>query len=151
MILVGVLLVVGVAIGLAAWFVIREAGRLALEPPPPVFSLDEAYDWVVAHLDDLVASTLTPNDVRRIVGFQMEFWARKGVAGNGSGPHVQGEVVIGDSETVDYVLVRCRETGEEYLPEQVYAVTETQLAYLRAIGAVGRRAEPEPGGSTTGG
>ena len=28
-------------------------------------------------------------------------------------------------------------TGEPYLPEQVYGVIETQLTYLRAIGAVG--------------
>jgi hypothetical protein len=45
--------------------------------------------------------------------------------------------VVGGPETVDYILERARATGEEYLPEQVYAVIDTQLAYLRDIGAVG--------------
>ena len=35
-------------------------------------------------------------------------------------------------------------TGEAYIPEQVHAVVETQLAYLRAIGAVGDAARPRP-------
>jgi hypothetical protein len=45
------------------------------------------------------------------------------------------------------VLERCAATGESYLPEQVYGVIDTQLSYLRAIGAVGPPAEsdPEPG------
>jgi len=43
------LFVVGVACAIAAWFVIREAGRLASEPPPPVFDMDEAFEWVKRH------------------------------------------------------------------------------------------------------
>jgi hypothetical protein len=131
------LLVIGVACAIAAWFVIREAGRLAAEPPPPVFDMDEAFEWVVAHVPDLVAATLTPGDVRRILDFQLEFFQRKGVAGNGSSAHPPGDVIVGGAETVDYIVSRSSATGEEYLPEQVHAVIETQLAYLRAIGAVG--------------
>ena len=144
MALVTGLLVVGIACAIAAWFVIREAGRLAAEPPPPVFDMDEAFDWVVAHLPDLVAATLTPGDVRRILDFQLEFFQRKGVAGNGSSGHPPGDVIVGGAETVDYVVSRSAATGEEYLPEQVYAVVETQFAYLRAIGAVGPRRGDEP-------
>ena len=143
MALVTGLFVVGIACAIAAWFVIREAGRLAAEPPPPVFDMDEAFDWVVAHLPDLVAATLTPGDVRRILDFQLEFFQRKGVAGNGSSGHPPGDVIVGGAETVDYVVSRSAATGEEYLPEQVHAVIETQLAYLRAIGAVGDAARPE--------
>ena len=135
--LVAALLVFGLACAIAAWFVIREAGRLAVEPPPPVFDIDEAYDWVVAHLPDVVAATLTPDDVRRILDLQLEFFRRKGVTGNGSSAHPPGDVIVGGAETVDYILGRAAATGEEYLPEQVHAVVETQLAYLRAIGAVG--------------
>jgi hypothetical protein len=135
------LLVVGVACAIAAWFVVREAGRMAAEPPPPVFDLEEAYDWVVEHVPDLVAATLTPHDVRRILDFQMEFFQRKGVAGNGSSHNPPGDVVVGGAETVDYILDRASETGESYLPEQVHAVIATQLAYLRAIGAIGPPAD----------
>lgn len=146
MALVTALLVVGLACGIAAWFVIREAGRMAAEPPPPVFDLEEAYDWVVAHVPDDVAATLTPDDVRRILDFQMEFFQRKGVTGNGSSAHPPGDVVVGGAETVDYILSRASSTGESYLPEQVHAVIETQLEYLREIGAVGPQADEEGDG-----
>jgi hypothetical protein len=144
MVLVTALLVIGVACAIAAFFVIREAGRLAAEPPPPVFDLEEAYDWVVANVPDDVAATLTPNDVRRILDFQLEFFQRKGVAGNGSSSHPPGDVVVGGAETVEYILARSAATGESYLPEQVHAVIETQLAYLREIGAVGPPVDGEP-------
>lgn len=140
MIWVAGLLVVGIASAIGYWFVAREAGRLAAEPPPPVFDLEEAFDWVVEQLPDVVAATLTPGDVRRILGFQLEFFQRTGVTGNGSTPHPPADVVVAGAEIVEYVIARSRATGEEYLPEQVHAVIETQLAYMRAIGAVGPRA-----------
>jgi hypothetical protein len=140
------LLVVGLACAIAAWFVIREAGRMAAEPPPPVFDLEEAYDWVVAHVPDNVAATLTPDDVRRILDFQMEFFQRQGVTGNGTSANPPGDVVVGGAETVDYILARAANTGESYLPEQVHAVIETQLEYLREIGAVGPQADDEGDG-----
>jgi len=146
-VLVTALCVIGVACAIAAFFVIREAGRMAAEPPPPVFDPEEAYDWVVEHVPDAVAATLTPDDVRRILDFQLEYFRRKGVTGNGSSSNPPGDVIVGGAETVDYILDRARSTGEAYLPEQVHAVMETQLEYLRAIGAVGPRASepPEPG------
>ena len=56
--------------------------------------------------------------------------------------------MVGGPETVEYIRLRAGETGEDYLPEQVQGVLDTQLDYLRAIGAVGR---PAPGnGSETG-
>ena len=114
-----------------------------MQPPPALYHLDDALAWVVDHLPDDVAATLTPDDVRRILEFQVEFFKRKGVSANGSTAYPPGPVVIGGSETVDYILERCAATGESYLPEQVYGVIETQLSYLRAIGAVGPAA-PSP-------
>jgi hypothetical protein len=49
--------------------------------------------------------------------------------------------IIGGDEEIDYILRRAAETGEEYLPEQVEAVVECQLDYLRFIGAIGREAD----------
>jgi len=132
------MLVIGVVLAVAGVLVVREAGRLAAEPPPPVFDFDEAFDWVVEQLPDDVAATLTADDVRRILELQLEFFARKGVTGNGSSAHPPGDVVVGGAETVDYICTRAAAIGEEYLPIQVHAVIETQLRYLRAIGAVGR-------------
>lgn len=132
--------VVGVVVAIAAFIVAREAGRIAKNPPPALFDFDDAYEWVLAHLPDAVAATLTPDDVRRILDFQVEFFKRKGVSANGSTEYPPGTVVIGGAETVAYILDRCEATGEAYLPEQVHGVLETQLAYLRAIGAVGPQA-----------
>jgi hypothetical protein len=136
-------LVFGIVLAIAAALVVREASRMSSDPPAAVFDPDEAYDWVVRHVPDDVAATLTPDDVRRILDFQLEYFQRKGVSGNGSSSHPLGPVVVGGSETVDYILERAAATGEEYLPEQIHAVIETQLAYLRAIGAVGPAAPPD--------
>jgi hypothetical protein len=133
-------IVVGLVVAIAAFIVTREAGRIARNPPPALFDFDDAYDWVLAHLPEDVAATLTPDDVRRILDFQVEFFKRKGVSANGSTEYPPGTVVIGGAETVAFILEQAAATGESYLPEQVHGVLETQLAYLRAIGAVGPQA-----------
>jgi hypothetical protein len=130
-------LVVAVVVAIAAALVIREAGRIAKEPPPALFDLEEAHDWVVAHVPDDVAATLTSDDVRRILEFQLEYFENKGVSGNGSGQRTPGPVVVGGAEAVAYIVDRAAATGEAYLPEQVYGVLETQISYLRSIGAIG--------------
>jgi hypothetical protein len=144
-VLVVVLLVVGIAFGIAAWFVVREAGRLTTEPPPVVFSLDEAYEWVVEELPDEVAATLTPADVRRILRFQVEYFDRSGVATNGSTGRVDHPpAIVGAAEVVDYIIERAAETGDAFIPEQVYPVVEILLHYLAATGAVSTPADPDP-------
>jgi hypothetical protein len=135
---------VGLVIAIAAMLVIREAGRIANEPPPALFDPDDAYEYVVEELPDEVAATLTPDDVRRILDFEVEFLKQRGVVGNGSTPQVTGPVVFGGPETTAYILERASATGEAYLPEQVDAVVDTQLRYLRAIGAIGP-ADRHPG------
>ena len=145
--LVAAFLVFGVVVAIAAVIVVREAGRMTREPPPVLFSMDEAYDFVVEHLPDIVAATLTPGDVRRILAFQSEYFRRTGVSTNGSKEHPTTAVtppipIIGGDEEIDYILRRAAETGEEYLPEQVEAVVATQAEYLRAIGAMSTPADP---------
>src|SRR5215207_2338477 len=92
------MLVIAIVLAIAAALVIREAGRIAKEPPPALFDLDEAHDWVVAHVPDVVAATLTSDDVRRILEFQLEYFERKGVAGNGSRGKATGPLVMGGAE-----------------------------------------------------
>lgn len=142
MTILAIVLAIGVILLAAAFFVGREATRLATRPPPPTFSMDEAYEWVVQHVPDEVAATLTPDDVRRILALQLEYFKKRGVAVNGSTPYVSAPVVVGGAETVEYILEQAAATGDAYLPEQVHAVVETQLAYLRAIGAIGAPAPP---------
>ncbi len=142
-------LAVGLVLLIAALAILRETHRLAALPPRPVFDLDEALDWVVQHIADEAAATLTVDDVRQILDLQLQYFRAKGVSGNGSSPQVVGPVVIGGSETVSYILEHAAARGSVFTAEQVHAVVETQLAYLRSIGAVGSRAddfdEPDPG------
>ena len=144
------MLAVGLGLGVAAVFVVREAGRIARKPPPALFDLDDAYDWVVQQLPDDVAATLTPDDVRRILDFSVEFLQQHGVAGNGSTAGTGGPTVFGAADTVAFICRRAAATGEAYLPEQVRGVVDCQLGYLRAIGAVGpaRLAPGETSGET---
>lgn len=137
--------VIGLVLAIAAVFVFREAARMSETPPDAIFDPDDAYEWVVRHLPDIVAATLTPEDVRRILDFQLEFFQRRGVSGNGSAITPTGVVVFGSAETIEHILERCAETGEAYLPEQVEAVIDCQLDYLQFIGAIGRAAgDDEP-------
>jgi hypothetical protein len=133
--------VFGLVVVIAAVFVIREAGRIAREPPAALYDPDDAFDWVVEHVPDDVAATLTADDVRRILDAQVEFFQRKGVAVNGATHSPRGTVVVGGAEQVAYILERTAAQGETYLPEQVHGVVETQLSYLRSIGAIGPPAD----------
>lgn len=144
MMIVAGFLVFGLVVAVAAVLVVREAGRIGEAPPAAIFDPDDAYEWVVEHLPDDVAATLTSADVRRILDFQLEFFQRKGVSQNGSSAKPNGPVIVGGAEQVGYILERCESTGEAYLPEQVHGVVDTQLSYLRAIGAIGPVAESPP-------
>src|SRR3954468_13755811 len=135
--------VVGVVLAIAAALVFREAARLSDEPPDAVFDPDDALGWVVEHLDDLVAATLTEKDVERILGFQMEYFRQRGVSHNGTRTGEDVPLLFLPEEAVGYIVDRCAETGEAYLPEQVQAVMECQLEYLRYIGAIGREADDD--------
>jgi hypothetical protein len=138
-------LVVALVIALAVFIVVREAGRLARNPPGALFDAEDAYEWVVERLPDDVAATLTPDDVRRILDLQIEFLESAGTAKNGSGTSSAASVpvIVGGGELIEYVLERSAAAGEAYLPEQVDAVVNTQLAYLRSIGAVGPEARDD--------
>lgn len=137
MALVTAFLVVGLACAVAAGFVIREAARMAAEPPPPVYDLDEAYEWVVDRLPDIVAATVTPDDVRLILDLQAEHLRGRGDAAGAAR-------ILGTVEMVDDIVARAEARGERFLPEQVAAVVETQLEYLRELGAVGPPADADP-------
>lgn len=133
--------VVGIVLAIAAALVFREAARLSEDPPDAVFDPDDALGWVVRHLDDLVAATLTEGDVKRIIGFQMEFFSQRGVSHTGAREPVEVPALLTPEETVSFILERCAETGEAYIPEQVEAVMDCQLDYLRFIGAIGKQVD----------
>jgi len=143
---VGVLFV---ALAVAAIFVIAavviggEARRLAQQPVQRSFNFEDAVAYVCDHVNDAVAAVLTPDDVRQILDWHLEYFRLKGVSGNGSGPHPDGPVVVTGAETVGFVLLRAEAAGTTYTPEQVHAVLDAQMGYLTEIGAVGPVADPD--------
>ncbi len=134
-------LAVGLVMLIAAVAILRESQRLASVPPRPVFDMDQVLDWVVQHIADHAAATLTVDDVREIIEIQLQYFRSKGVSGNGSSAHPIGPVVIDDAETVGYIVAQAAARGDVFTAEQVHAVVETQMSYLRSIGAVGSPAD----------
>jgi len=88
---------------------------------------------------------LSPDDVRRILNWHLEYFRIKGVSSNGASPKVEGPVVVSGAETVDFVLKRAEADGMDYTPAQVHAVLDAQMTYLESIGAVGPVSDGDEG------
>ncbi len=138
-------LALGIVFVIAAVVIGRESKRLGNVAPRPVFDFEEAVEWVCRHVSDDVAAELTPDDVRQIINWHLEYFRMKGVSSNGHGAHNEGPVVVGGAETVDFVLMKAQSAGSEYTPAQVHAVLDAQMTYLEAIGAIGPVDPPEGG------
>ncbi|HEX3393319.1 MAG TPA: hypothetical protein VHS52_02235 [Acidimicrobiales bacterium] len=139
------LLAVALVFVIAAVVVGREARRLATKAPGRVFEFEDAVTWVCDHVGDEVAAVLSPDDVRRILNWHLEYFRIKGVSSNGASPKVEGPVVVSGAETVDFVLKRAEADGLDYTPSQVHAVLDAQMTYLESIGAVGPVSESDEG------
>ncbi len=143
MIVLYAFLAVALVFAIAAVVVGREARRLDAVPPQPTFDLDEAVEWVSDNLPFEFRATLSHDDVRRIIDWNLEYFRMKGVSGNGHSAASEGPVVVGGAETVEYVLARAESLGASYTAPQVHAVLDAQMSYLEAIGAIGPEAPPE--------
>ncbi len=135
--LVSAVLAAALVFAIAAVVVGREARRLAAQPRRPVFDFEDAVAWVCRHVGDDVAAELTPDDVRRILHWHLEYFRLKGVSSNGSRPGSDRPVVVGGAETVEFVMSKAEAVGSPYTPAQVHAVLDAQMAYLETIGAIG--------------
>ena len=140
--LVSAVLAAALVFAIAAIVVGREARRLAAQPRRPVFDFEDAVAWVCRHVGDDVAAELTPDDVRRILHWHLEYFRLKGVSTNGSRPGGDRPVVVGEAETVEFVMSKAEAVGSPYTPAQVHAVLDAQMAYLETIGAIGPATGP---------
>jgi hypothetical protein len=141
-VLLSVVLAAALVFAIAAVVVGREARRLAAQPRRPVFDFEDAVAWVCRHVGDAVAAELTPDDVRRILHWHLEYFRLKGVSTNGSRPATDRPVVVGGAETVEFVMSKAEAVGSPYTPAQVHAVLDAQMAYLETIGAIGPATGP---------
>ncbi|MGQ0743197.1 MAG: hypothetical protein ACT4OS_02430 [Acidimicrobiales bacterium] len=136
-------LALAVIFAIAAAVIGTEARRLATKLPERTYNSEEALAWVCERLEAEVTAQLSYDDVRSILGWHLEFFRVKGVSSNGSGPHVEGPVVVSAAETIAFVMGQAERAGTEVTPAQVGAVLEAQMAFLMTIGAVDPVAEPE--------
>lgn len=132
----GVLAVVAV-FAIALVVIGREARRLATRAPGRVFEFEDAVAWVCDHVGPEVAAVLSPDDVRQILNWHLEFFRMKGVSSNGHTSDSDGPVVVSGAETVDFVMMKAEAAGSPYTPAQIHAVLDAQMGYLEDIGAVG--------------
>lgn len=134
-------LAVAAIFAIAAIVLGREARRLATKAPGRVFEFEDAVTWVCDHVNEQVAAVLSPDDVRRILNWHLEFFRLKGVSSNGHNAESDHPVVVSGAETVDFVLTRAEAAGADYTPSQIHAVLDAQMGYLGDIGAVDPVAE----------
>jgi hypothetical protein len=123
----------------------REAFTMGAQPRQALFDLDEAVAFVADHLPMAVAARLSYGDVRRLLGWHLEYLRARGVprtrdlaaaaAGNGA-----DAVVIDEDEPVAFVLMRAEAAGVDATADDVVAVLDTESAYFTAIGAIGPEA-----------
>ena len=130
-------LAVAAVFAIAAVVIGREARRLATKPPGRVFEFEDAVAWVCDHVGQEVAAVLSPDDVRQILNWHLEFFRMKGVSSNGHSSDSYGPVVVSGAETVDFVMMKAEAAGSPYTPTQIHAVLDAQMGYLEDIGAVG--------------
>jgi hypothetical protein len=122
-VLTGVLVFVIAAVAIG-----RETARLSVQPPRPVFDMDEAVEWIADRLPGDVTAELSHDDVRQILRWSLDQLSVKAT----------DEVLVVDDETLAYVQVRARDAGLGWTEAQIQAVLDAQLDYLEAIGAAGR-------------
>jgi hypothetical protein len=137
-------LVLAVVFATAAIVIGREARRLDAVAPNPVFNIDEAVAFVADALPFDISAVLSFDDVRRIIDWNLEYFRTRGVSSNGHSVELEGPVVVGGADTVDYVLHQAERAGVELTPLQVHAVLDAQMQYLESIGAIGPEAPPSP-------
>lgn len=128
---------------IAAVVVGREAGLLATEPPPSVFDLAEAVEFVADRLPDWVTAEVSHEEVTDVLGWHLDHLAAEGVTvapggrGRDVGDGPGGPALVTDDDAIAYVLGRAEEAGSDLTDEQIAAVLDADAAYFQAIGAVG--------------
>ena len=139
-----------VAIALVA--VGRVVSELEALPPPAVYEMEGAVDWIAARLPDEVTARLSYDDVALIAGWHLDWFGEVGVASKhgeqlaGADVTREGAVAAQDA-AVDAVVARSlAERGPNgALPidaVDVVCVLDLQMQYLTEIGAIGSRVTP---------
>jgi len=116
-------------------------GRLESETRPAVYRLPAAVEYVADRLPAEVAARISYDDVRRVLGWHLDWFASVGLATQGAvelgDPGVELDAVtVADSDAaVDALVARTLAEGGPD-PVDVACILDAQLGYLADIGAV---------------
>lgn len=146
-ILVGVTAVVLIALVSVG----RVVDGLSGQSRPAVYELPDAVGWIADRLPDEVTARVSYEDVARILGWHLDWFAQTGLSSK-HGEEIAGEsaldgggVAIEDA-AIDAVVARSLdERGPD--PVDVVCVLDLQMRYLEAIGAI--EPEGDDGNDTT--
>lgn len=146
-----VLFIVGALVVTAIAFVAvgQAVGRMAVDRPPAVYDLHDASVWIGDRLPDEVTARLSYDDVGRVLGWHLDWFAEVGAASRYgqelAGDDVRNEgAVAPDDAAIDAVVARSLAEGGPD-PVDVVCVLDLQMQYLVAIGAVGDQADESDG------
>jgi hypothetical protein len=123
---------------IAAVTIGRETHRLDAITPAPALELVDAVDWISERLPEEVSAQISYDDVRALVSWHLEMLETDGVMQTADSELV----IVEDHGTIAALVDRALDSGREFDATQVRAVLDGELAYLRAIGAVGPLADP---------
>ncbi len=130
-----------VVFAMAAVTIGRETHRLDAVSPAPALELVDAVDWIAERLPESVSARITYEDVRDLVTWHLQMLDAEGVRQESA--EMDDLVIIEDQGTIAALVKRAAQQNRDINEDQVRAVLDGELAYLRAIGAVGPLADPE--------
>ena len=125
---------------IAAVTIGRETHRLDSFAPAPAFELVDAVAWISERLPPEVSAQISYSDVRDLVSWHLAILERAGVAQQAGGNDQL--VIVEDDAATSALVALAYEQGRLFTDEQVKAVLDGEIAYLRAIGAVGPLTDP---------
>jgi hypothetical protein len=115
--------------GIALAFLWQE--RRNRPEPVVVYGVEDAIDWVMAHLSPAAAARLGRDDVRRILAWEMRYVQDPDLR------PAEEVVVVGGLEAAEYAQRRAVAEGHPYDGDMIIEVLDLKAGYLAAIGAVG--------------
>lgn len=132
---------------IAAVSVGSTTANLATRARRSVYDVDEAVDYVAEHLPAEVTAEIGFDDVRAVLGWNLDYLQSKGIASlKAADDPGSGLIVVGDAEPLAWILGRV-DTATEGQPgaavtdEQVASVLAANRGYERSIGAIGDEVE----------
>lgn len=135
--------IVVVAIGLVA--IGGVTARAASQPRTSIYDRAEAVEYVADLLPDDITAQLSFDDLALLLQWHLDYLTDRGIARpQGQDEPASGPLIASEDDAFAYVIGRATDAGVDVDDVWVIKVVEANEAYLRAIGAVGKKMELPP-------